>query len=242
MSTPGRPWRRSFSPYRTFGEVPIGQVADALRQQFRFWGLPQRLRVDNGAPWGNRNDLPTPFALWVVGLGVDWHWNDPYCPQQNPKIERGQGTAKRWAEPRQCGSVAELQARLDRADENHREYYRVRGGRTRLELFPELTHSGRRFTVAWEKRGWDFTRVEGHLAEYVAVRVVSGSGHVTIYHRSRYVGMQFCGQAVQVQYDPEAHAWLISDGKGRMIRHTTTPEVTAEALVNLSHGKERHEP
>ena len=32
-------------------------------------------------------DLPTPFALWLIGLGITLHWNDPCCPQQNPKIE-----------------------------------------------------------------------------------------------------------------------------------------------------------
>jgi hypothetical protein len=239
MNTVGPPWGRSFSPYRTFGEVPVAGVANALRQHFLRWGLPERFRVDNGSPWGSWNDLPTPFALWVVGLGIDWHWNDPHCPQQNPKIERGQGTAKRWAEPQQCDSVAQLQAQLDRADQNHREYYRLRGGQTRLELFPQLKHAGRPFTLAWEKRHWNFERVEAHLSEYIALRTVSAGGHITIYHRARYVGKQFVGQQVQLQYDPEAHAWLISDRNDRMIRHVPAPEITQTEIVNMSHGKTR---
>ena len=202
--------------------------------------MPERLRVDNGTPWGNWNDLPTPFALWVVGLGVGWHWNDPCCPQQNPKIERSQGTGKRWAEPRQCRSVAELQTRLDEADRNHRECYRLPGGKTRLEMFPELRHSGRRYTPAWEQRGWKMSRVETHLSEYVATRLVCSTGHVTVYDHGRYVGKQFIGQAVKVQYDPDAHDWLISDRNDKEIRHHPAPEISRAEIVKMSFRKMRH--
>jgi hypothetical protein len=197
------------------------------------------LRVDNGLPWGNWNDLPTPFALWAVGLGVDWHWNDPRCPQQNPKVERSQGTGKRWAEPARCQSLAELQARLDEADRNHRDGYRLRGGRTRLELYPELRHSGRPYSAGWEARRWSLPRVEAHLAEYVAPRLVSATGHVTIYDRSRYVGKQFVGQSVQVQYDPDTHAWLIADRTDRAIRHHPAPEISRAEIVKMSFRRPR---
>jgi hypothetical protein len=72
----------------------------------------------------------------------------PYYPQSNGKIERSQGTGKRWAEPRQCATVAELQARVDEADQNQREYYRLRGGQTHLEMHPELRHSNHAYTLA----------------------------------------------------------------------------------------------
>jgi len=80
MNTPGPCSARSFSPQATFGQVPVSAVQQALRQQFGLWGLPGCLRVDNGVPWGNWNDLPTPFALWIMGLGIGWHWNDPPLP------------------------------------------------------------------------------------------------------------------------------------------------------------------
>lgn len=196
--------------------------------------MPDRIRVDNGIPWGNWNDLPTPFALWVVGLGVDWHWNDPWCPQQNPKIERSQGTGKRWAEPGQCPCMMELQSRVDEADENQREHYRLRGGKTRLELYPELRHSGRPYTLAWEQRHWDMLRVESHLSEYVATRKVSSSGHVKVYYRNRYVGKQFIAQFVKVQYDPDAHDWIIADRTDNEIRRHPAPEITRAEIVQMN--------
>ena len=93
MSTPELSWGRSFFPYGSFSEVPTTAIRDALRQAFRRWGMPECLRVDNGNPWGNWNDLPTAFALWVVGLGVRWHWNEPCCPQQNRRSNGPRGRA-----------------------------------------------------------------------------------------------------------------------------------------------------
>jgi hypothetical protein len=216
------------------------EVRDALRRHWRLWGMPETLRVDNGVPWGNWNDLPTPFALWALGVGLSWHWNDPACPQQNPKIERSQGTGKRWSEPRQCRSVAELQDRMDEADRIQREYYPTPStGKSRMELFPELQHSGRPYTTRWEERTWSLARVEQHLAEYVASRRVAKSGHVTLYYHHRYVGMQYVGHGVQVQYDPDSHEWLISDAEGREIRRHPAPEISRPEINKLTFRKPR---
>jgi hypothetical protein len=212
-------------------------VQQALRRHFGRWGLPDCLRVDNGAPWGNFNDLPTAFALWGVGLGVGWHWNDPRCPQQNPKVERSQGTAKRWAEPGTCPGVAELQRRLDEADRLQREAYPTGGGRSRLELFPELAHGGRKYTRAWEERNWSLRRVQEHLAEYVGVRRVGASGSVGVYDKARYVGRQYAGAFVQVQYDPQSPGWVISDAQGRELRRHAAPEISRMSIVKMTLGK-----
>jgi hypothetical protein len=241
MSTAVPPWARSFSPYATFGEVPVSVVRDAVRQQWLRWGLPLWLRVDNGVPWGNWNDLPTAFALWAIGVGIRWHWNDPCCPKQNPKVERGQGTGQRWGDAGSCRSVAQLQANLDDADAYHREKQRLgKLKKTRWELFPELRHSGRLYTRAGEARQWSMALVADHLAEYVAVRRVSASGHVSVYDHGRYVGKQYAGQDVQVQYDPDAQVWLIRDGQHRELRCVPAPEITAAEINKLSFRKPRH--
>ncbi|MBV8318944.1 MAG: DDE-type integrase/transposase/recombinase, partial [Planctomycetaceae bacterium] len=67
-----------------------------LRRIFQRWGLPDRLRVDNGHPWGSQNDLPTDLALWLIGLGVNMIWNKPRCPQMNGVVERSQGVTQQW--------------------------------------------------------------------------------------------------------------------------------------------------
>jgi hypothetical protein len=81
------------------------------------------LRFDNGGPWGSDGDWPPDLALWLIGLGVDVHYNDPRAPTQNAVVERSQGTSKRWGEPQTCASAQELQKRLRRFDSIQRAVY-----------------------------------------------------------------------------------------------------------------------
>lgn len=129
---------------------------------------------------------------------------------------------------------------LDEADLYHREKQRLtKLKKTRLELFPELAHSGRPYTLAWEQRHWDLARVQQHLSEYVAVRRVFSSGHISVYDHGRYVGKQYEGQLVQVQYDPDQQVWVIRDSKDREIRCAPAPEINRTDINKMSFRKPR---
>ena len=204
-----------------------------LRASFARWGLPRRLRVDNGKPWGSWSDLPPALALWLIGLGIDLVWNDPRRPQQNGVIERSQGTAKRWAEPHTCDNVAQLQSRLDEDDRLQRERYPLAQGRSRWELFPELAHTGRTYQEASEAERWSLQRVWEHLAGYAVPRRVDGQGKVSVYNRNLYVGVVHKGKQVYVQFDPEQQQWLISDRAGQQLRTQPAPEISAASIRSL---------
>ena len=168
--------------------MPAPAVQDELRRQFGRWGLPLWVRVDNGYPWGNWNDLPTALTLWLWGLGLRVHHNEPRHPEQNPKVERSQGTGSRWAEPWACTSVEQLQRRFDEEDRIQREVYPALAGQSRRAAHPGLAHSGRRYGRAWERRHWDLEGALEQLAGYQAVRQVSSAGQVRIYAHNYYVG------------------------------------------------------
>ena len=204
-----------------------------LRRAFARWGLPRRIRVDNGAPWGSTGDFPTALALWLIGLGVEVHWNAPGCPQQNGVVERSQGTSDRWCEPRTCATAAELQARSERMDRLHREAYPYREGLSRLAYYPGLAHSGRPYARAREAALWDWRRVAEHLAGYVLVRRVDRSGLVSLYNRGRYVGKIHQGRDVYVMYDPGRNEWLFSDREGRELRRQPADELSPERVMGL---------
>jgi transposase InsO family protein len=208
-------------------------VQRRLRRALERWGLPRRLRVDNGKPWGSWSDLPPALALWLIGLGVAVIWNDPRRPQQNGVVERSQGTAKRWAEPQACRTPAELQARLDEDDRLQRERYPLARGRSRWELFPELAHSGRAYREADEAGAWCLGRVRDHLAECAVPRRVDSQGKVSIYNRNLYVGVMYAGRDVWVQFDPGRGEWLINDGAGQQLRTQPAPEIGAESIRGL---------
>lgn len=71
----------------------VDQQTETVQAQliatFRRYGLPERMTMDNGAPWGN--DLEhrhTPLTAWLIRLGVGISHSRPYHPQTQGKDER----------------------------------------------------------------------------------------------------------------------------------------------------------
>jgi len=65
-------------------------VRDALTAIFRRYGLPDRMLMDNGSPWGSSNveQRYTRFGLWLIELGIAISHGRPYHPQTQGKEER----------------------------------------------------------------------------------------------------------------------------------------------------------
>lgn len=213
--------------------MPPAAVQAQFRQVFARWGRPEQLRLDNGSPWANWNDLPTALALWLVGLGIDLLFNPPRTPQDNGVVEKSQDTGQRWCEPQACRTVGHLQANLDAMDRLQREEYPSLQGRSRTAVFPELQHIRRPYTAAWERRAWELRRAQEYLAGFVAVRQANQQGQVSIYARRVSVGARHRGQSVVVQYDPDGQAWLLADTKGRLLREVAAPEIGRARILAL---------
>jgi transposase InsO family protein len=70
-------------------------VQQELTTLFRVYGLPQRLLMDNGSPWGDSPDNPyTPLTVWLLRLGIAISHGRPYHPQTQGKDERFHRTLK----------------------------------------------------------------------------------------------------------------------------------------------------
>ena len=210
------------------------QIQEALRQVFACWGLPGRLRVDNGYPWGSSGDFPPEMALWLIGLGIDMLWIQPACPQQNGVVERSQGTGQNWAEPQTCRQAAELQERCDKLDRRQRERYPYRDGKSRTQVHPELRHSGRKYTRRGERSAWDVAKVWAVIGQRVVKRRVDCTGSVSVYNRTRYVGKPSIGKFVYVSLDPSGPTWVFADEAGNELRTHRADELTAERICSLS--------
>jgi hypothetical protein len=208
-------------------------VREQLRLAFAPWGLPGRVRVDNGSPWGSTGDFPTELSLWLIGLGIAMHWNTPCRPQENGVVERSQGTSNRWCEPWTCATPEELQARLERMDRLHREAYPYRERLSRMDYFPGLRYSARPYDRDSEAGAWKWSRVAEHLSGYVVSRRVDQAGLVSLYNRGHYVGSLHRGKEVYVMYDPELNEWIFADHEGRQLRRQPAEELSPERVMNL---------
>lgn len=196
--------------------------------------MPARLQVDNGVPWGCGNgDLPPALALWLVGLGIDVRWSRPRVPQDNGAVERSMRTGKAWANPGRCRDRAEVQTRLDEMDRVQREEYPALAGKTRLEVWPELSHSGRAYSLKWERSDWSLRAALERLGCFVARRRVSRQGKVSLYDRPYHVGVSRADQEVLVQLSPERVEWIVSDRKDAQIRAVPASTLTRKNIVTL---------
>lgn len=64
-------------------------VQSRLIEAFRRYGLPERMTMDNGSPWGSDTDHPyTPLTAWLMRLGINVSHSRPYHPQTQGKDER----------------------------------------------------------------------------------------------------------------------------------------------------------
>src|SRR5882672_3327588 len=77
------------------GNEQTETVRTCLSDAFRIYGLPWRMTMDNGSPWGAhaRHEL-TPLTVWLIRLGIGVSHSRPYHPQTQGKDERFHRTLK----------------------------------------------------------------------------------------------------------------------------------------------------
>lgn len=66
-------------------------IQPQLQAIFEHYGLPARINVDNGPPWGGAcavKDGLTELTVWLIRLGITVSHSRPYHPQTNGKVER----------------------------------------------------------------------------------------------------------------------------------------------------------
>ncbi len=118
-------------------------------------------------------------------------------------------------------------------DRIQREEYPHLAGKSRMAAYRKLKHAAPSYSIAWEKKHWNFSRVTGHLAGYGLTRRVDRGGKVSIYERLYYVGVQYAGQRVYVCFDPEELQWIFSLEDGTEIRSRPAIEITRTRIRRL---------
>jgi transposase InsO family protein len=70
-------------------------VQSHLKAIFREYGLPKRMTMDNGSPWGYSGDQQhTRLTLWLIQQGITVSHSRPGHPQTQGKLERFHRTLK----------------------------------------------------------------------------------------------------------------------------------------------------
>jgi transposase InsO family protein len=111
-------------------------VRACLTEAFRRYGLPWRMTMDNGPPWGNGPGEPfTPLGVWLMEQDIRVGHSRPYHPQTQGKDERFHRTLKAEA---LSGPPFEDLAHAARALERWRCVYNTERPHQAIGLVPPI--------------------------------------------------------------------------------------------------------
>lgn len=219
------------------------EIRRDLRVCFARWQtLPDRIRTDNEAVFIGRphTNFPSPFILWLLGLGISHVGIRPGKPTDNADVERQHRTVNDYALVG-CTKIGDdLQETLDQSahEINYELPSRAHGchGRPPVQAHPELLHPRRPFSADMELASFDLKRVHAYLATFRWPRKVGKKGQVNLggYHCKYGVGQQYAGQTVIARFDPTDRQMVFCDTQGQELRRRPARGIDITALSGLT--------
>jgi transposase InsO family protein len=227
--------------------VTITQLQTTLRRAFDRWQtLPQRIQTD-GEPvflGSAKDDFPSRFTLWLLGLGIKHQVTRPGRPTDNAEVERSHQLLCNYAlygqEHRDC---AALQAYLDQALEELLWQIPSRSPRCQgvppAHASPALFHLPQPWHASLEVEHFDLDRVDAYLATFTWQRRVGKTGQICIggHHHYYAVGRAFAQQTISVRFDPtDRHfVFYLADDKATPICRLPARYLSVAELCASSH-------
>lgn len=194
-----------------------------LTAAFEHYGLPERMLMDNGAPWGSSGQgVHTHFTAWLIRLGVTVSHGRPLHPQTQGKDERFHRTLKLEVIGRRpvWRDNAEVQLAFD-VFRRHYNFVRPHEALNFAVPAARYVPSPRSFPTSLPAIDYDSD---------FAVRRVHESGRVKLKSRRFFVGKAFAGEPVGLRQVGEA-AWDVYYCHQRVARIDLTQPVSRDEEV-----------
>jgi transposase InsO family protein len=177
-------------------------VSSILIDVFRMYGLPERINVDNGHPWGSLFAVAryTTLSVWLIRLGVQVSYSRPRHPQTNGKDERFHRTLKQEVLKGQYfRDIPHIQETFDK----WRDIYNL-----------ERPHEGINMQVPGERYQVSYRKYPERLPEVVYspdynVHKVDKRGRIFIDGRTIFVGIPFSQEPLGVMASKEGNMMSI---------------------------------
>jgi transposase InsO family protein len=171
-------------------------VQPLLIEAFRTYGLPNRINVDNGQPWGGMAEQAkyTQLSVWLILLGIQVSYSRPYHPQTNGKDERFHRTLKQEVlQSRYFRDLAHIQETFN----EWRDIYNL-----------ERPHEGINMQVPGDRyqssyRPYSDVLLEEDYSPDYLVKRVDSRGRIHLEGKQLFVGTPFAGKRIGLRAQPE---------------------------------------
>lgn len=166
-------------------------VQEHLTDIFRRYGLPDRMLMDNGPPWGNSAQSPyTVLTTWLIRLDIKISHGRPYHPQTQGKSERFHRTLNvEVIIDNPMANLCDCQSKFDA----WWEVYNFERPHEALQLQPPASHyhpSSRPFPEILPPIIYDLNDI---------VRKVNSAGKISFRNRLFRVSKAFCHTPVALR-------------------------------------------
>lgn len=179
-------------------------VKRCLIETFRRQGMPGKMLMDNGAPWGDSGDNSrTWLTVWLMRLGIEVLHGKPYHPQTQGKEERFHRTLKEELLNRHL--FADLAACATSFVEWRTKYNHVRPHEALGMVVPAS-----RYRVS--PRPYPEKLPELEYATGDRIRKVNEVGKINLCKRSWRIGRGFAGDEVGIRRSQEEGVWEVRYG------------------------------
>lgn len=204
-----------------------GYVWPIFSSLFHVYGLPKRIRTDNGPPFGSRGaGRLTPLAVNLIKAGVIPEWINPGHPEENGRHERMHLTMKQAVAKPPARNLCEQAQRLKVFQEeyNYERPHEALDMKTPFECYNPIF------------RPWDgiLRSPEYDTSEY-EVRKVGQSGCIWLNGEEFYITQTLTGEYVGLKQGAEgqvqAHYGLIYLGELADRRQLKRPKLKPKKIV-----------
>jgi hypothetical protein len=221
-------------PVKLGSQIELSQATYAVNQCFERWGLPKKIKIDNGFPFVNPNwmSIPSKSKLWWIGLGIEVIQNTPAVPQENGVVECLQGICSRWVHPTNINTKEELQIALDDISNFQRNHYQIpkHKNKTRIDLHPELELNPRKYNPAL----FDIELVYQYLATQVWERRIKEIGTVHFFGQEIRVSRKVGGQDTFITFSLLSKQWIFRSRCGDYLGSSAVAVPTEKEIKDFA--------
>lgn len=183
------------------GAADYAHTQPVMEAAFREYGLPTRMRSDNGAPFGSNGESGlTGLTVWWIKLGIIPEHIQPGQPQQNGRHERMHRTLKQETAAPPAANRRAQQQRFDqfRQEYNQERPHEALGQRPPAEIYqPSPRSYPARLGEVEYPTGWTLRRV-------------SPGGQIRWNNQSVFAAHALVGETIGLQQIDERYwqAWF----------------------------------